>query len=84
MAFYGYACTECGSPDCDGCPEAEDPIDSEMLSLLETPEGMDLTPVEKTGEMDLPRHPPAPRAVRRWRVRKQLTPRGRGLIHRTK
>jgi hypothetical protein len=73
MAFHGHPCTECGSPDCDGCPEADDPIDSETISLMETPEGMDLAPIEKTGDQrDMTRPPPAvlsPHSVLRNRNR---------------
>lgn len=44
MAGY-YGSCPCGWRECDGCEE-EPEIDNETISLLETPEGQELEPID--------------------------------------
>lgn len=87
-----WTCGTCGNSMCDGCPEDVFPIDSETQSLMESPEGMDWDPIERTGDQrDMTPAPPAmldPHSVlrNRERTRKLLAtgdlawPRGKGWV----
>jgi hypothetical protein len=59
MAGY-YAVCECGSVDCPGGCGPEEPVDAELESLAETPEGMSMVPIVGSGDSrDATPEPPA-------------------------
>jgi hypothetical protein len=50
MAGY-YSVCSCGSVDCPGECGPEEPVDAELESLAETPQGLGLEPVDLAWEL---------------------------------
>lgn len=71
-----YAVCCCGSVDCPGWCGPEEPVDEELESLAETPEGQDLEPLVNSGDSrDGTPEPPAyldPHFILRNRARVQI------------
>jgi hypothetical protein len=71
-----YSVCSCGSVDCPGECGPEEPVDAELESLAETPEGMGWEPLEDSGDSrDATPEPPAyldPHFILRNRRRVQI------------